>query len=333
VSLETSSSWVLAKNGSVYGAGRGITGGMGEITKVHSEFLKGVKAIVSGASHTLFLLDNGVVCGRGEVARYQTPLCNASNSTVIEPVVVMTGVKDIKADNYNSLFLKENNELYGCGHDSEGKFGQDSVMSTRSTPVLIQKDVLKAWVSSSNVVMELLNGSTFVTGSDADFQFGFGSRYRSPKYWSAPPRSEVPLSLQPPEGLKAFGADDGIFWFIAENRTLYGRGRNRDGQISLPKPSNQNDYYQKYAIRVLDNVKAVASDRTGVIFLLQNGTALIKSDEGDRLLWAMDHVEKVDGGLIGNMLLTESGVVYGSKCVSFDCAQSAVSFSKMMVLN
>jgi len=82
-----------------------------------------------------------------------------------------------------------------------------------------------AWAGNSNVLMALLNGSTFVTGSDASLQFGVETKWKSTVTgFSGQP--EVPVELPLPEGWKPFGAAVQKFWYTDAQGTLYGQGTN-----------------------------------------------------------------------------------------------------------
>jgi len=289
-----------------------------------AEYLTGVKAIASGMRHTLFLMENGVVCGRGS-NQYESPLCDAATSQVKDPVVVMTGVKSFSAHGTFSIFLKETGDLYGCGQDNSGQLGQGSgyqgsgSSTQRRTPVLVNTNVKSAWAGNYNVLMELLNGSTFVTGSDSWWQFGFDTRWTSTVTGIAH-RQEVPMELPPPKGLKPFGAADYKFWYTDAQGTLYGQGMNYYCEMGLPTtgvPKNPR------TAPVVDNIKAVASKQT-TVFLLKNGTAYTSGDNKDGkvgdgstsercgLYRVMDHVQAVATGYYSSFLLAEDGTVYGS---------------------
>jgi len=321
---ERESSWILASNGTVFGSGLYIFTGVTQ-TKVHTEYLTGVKAIASGQRHTLFLMENGVVCGRGNVNVYETPLCDATTSYVRDPVVVMTGVKSFSTDYYTSIFLKETGDLYGCGVDLYGQLGQGTttIPRTRKTPVLVNTNIKSAWAGKENVLMELFNGSTHVTGSDGRRQFGLDFSWRS-TVTGRPSLQEVPMELHPPDGLKPFGAAFSKFWFTDTQGTLYGQGANHDCEMGLPEtgvvgniPTNPR------TAPVVHDIKAVASKRT-TVFLLKNGTAYTSGDNKDGkvgdgstkkrcgLYWVMDHVQAVGTGADTSFLIAEDGTVYGS---------------------
>jgi len=188
-------------------------------------------------------MENGVVCGRGNW--YQ--LCDAATDIpggfVHFPVVVMTGVKSFSTSGDCSIFLKENCDLFGCGQDDRGQLGQGSISYvSRTTPVLVNTNVKSAWAGDNHVLMELLNGSTFVTGY---------------AWWSTVTGASqvIPKEQALPEGLKPFGTAHRKFWYTDAQGTLYGQSR-----IS-PRPAP-----------VVHNITAVASKYTAV-FLLKNGTA------------------------------------------------------------
>jgi len=108
VAGEVGNSWILASNGTVYGAGEHLHSG-----RSFKEYLTGVKTMVSADDYTLFLMENGVVCGKAQYSQNLKPLCNVDASQMDYPVVVMTGVASISAaknidDSPFSIFLKEN---------------------------------------------------------------------------------------------------------------------------------------------------------------------------------------------------------------------------------
>jgi len=239
-------------------------------------------------------MENGVVCGRGNW--YQ--LCDAATDIpggfVHFPVVVMTGVKSFSTSGDCSIFLKENCDLFGCGQDDRGQLGQGSISYvSRTTPVLVNTNVKSAWAGDNHVLMELLNGSTFVTGY---------------AWWSTVTGASqvIPKEQALPEGLKPFGTAHRKFWYTDAQGTLYGQSR------SSPRPAP-----------VVHNIQAVASFLT-TVFLLKNGTAYTSGDNaygkvGDGstsrrcgLYWVMDHVQAVAAGYYASYLIAEDGTVYGS---------------------
>jgi len=311
--------------------------------------LTGVKAIDSGVFHTLFLMENGVVCGRGR-NEAETPLCDAATSNVEEPVVVMTGVKSFSAQGTFSIFLKATGDLYGCGKDHVGQLGQGSVSSSRQTPVLVNTNVKSAWAGNRNVLMELLNGSTFVTGSDYYRQFGLDTRWFSTAT-VAGDRQEVAIELPPPAGLKPFGAALDKLWYTDAQGTLYGQGSNSRCEMGLPETGvSGNVPTNPRTAPVVHNIQAVASFLT-TVFLLKNGTAYTSGDNTDGkvgdgstsqrcgLYWVMDHVQAVATGYYSSFLLAEDGIVYGSGSNSYSqlgnssYGSYSLSFVKLLTID
>jgi len=165
--------------------------------------------------------------------------------------------------------------------------------------------------------MELLNGSTFVTGSDGWWQFGRSPRIRFH-------RQEVPMELPPPAGLKPFGSANFKFWYTDAQGSLYGQGSNRYCEMGLPETGVwRNVPTNPRTAPVVHNIKAVASRYT-TVFQLKNGTVYTsgKNEYGSvgdgsnsqrcGLYWVMDHVQAVATGYRTSLLLAEDGTVYGS---------------------
>jgi len=348
---ESDSSFILASNGTVYGSGVALFDN-GDWKSEVTEYLTGVKAIASGQGHTLFLMENGVVCGRGSNNEYTYfPLCDVPTDKGKDPVVVMTGVKSFSTHFRTSIFLKENGDLYGCGEDLDGQLGQGSPPSdARRTPVLVKTNVKSAWVGRSNVLMELLNGSTFVIGNDAYHQFGFDTKWTS-TVTGVSSRQEVAMELPPPEGLKPFGAGDNKFWYTDAQGTLYGQGMNYYCEMGLPETGVRGNVPTNPRMApVVHDFKAVAS-KYSTVFLLKNGTAYTSGrneagEVGDGskqqrcgLYWAMDHVQAVGIGKWTSFLLAEDGTVYGSglnnnyQLGNRSYGSSSLSFVKILTIH
>jgi len=262
----------------------------------------------------------------------------------------MTGVKSFSAHSKFSIFLKETGDLYGCGEDYYGQLGQGS-KTFKKTRVLVNTNVKSAWAGVSNVLMELFNGSTFVTGSDGWQQFGLPSKWISTVTGSFHGQ-EVPMELPPPEGLKPFGAALSKFWYTDAQGTLYGQGSNANCEMGLPEipgvagnvPTNPR------TAPVVHNIKAVASRQT-TVFLLKNGTAytsgrneLGQVGDGSKsqrcgLYWVMDHVQAVAIGYRSSFLLAEDGTLYGSgyndqgQLGNSRYGRHSLSFVKIMTLD
>jgi len=302
----------------------------------------------------LFLMYNGIVCGRGrtDVRR----LCNAHmhynpgrrRMMGIQPsplVTVMTGVKSISAMGDVSIFLKENNDLYGCGENSDGQLGKtpyyrtyphSSMYTNLATPNLISSNVKFAIAGRSGVIMELNNGSTFATGSDKCNEFGFETKYKSPETdkW----QSERPIKLHVQDGLKASGTGIHKFWFIAPNGTLFAQGCNsKYGEMGVPNTSNM--ILENPPIRVMDNVQSVASE-VHTLFLLKNGSLFGAGQNswygqlGDGSftdqfspIWIMNDVKAFTVSSRTSLVIKNDGAVY---VCNKDKTQS--EFKEMMVL-
>jgi len=158
------------------------------------------------------------------------------------------------------------------------------------------KNVSRAWAGSKHILMEMLNGSTILTGRKT--------------YLQPPP---------PPAVLKPFGAATGKFWYKAANGTLFGHGYCEHCEMGL---SPLDSIHQP--VPVVDHIRAVDSFQH-TVFLVQNGTAYTsgwnfagqlgdgtKLERCSGLHWAMDHVQAVAIGRWTTILLGEDGTVYAS---------------------
>ena len=134
----------LLANGEAYAAGGNTQGQLGDGTTTIrytpvrvASGLTGISQVAAGDRYSLFLLANGEAYGAGGNSRGQ--LGDGTNTDRHTPVRVasgLTGISQIAAGTYYSLFLLANGEAYGAGSNGYGQLG-DGTTTNRNTPVLV----------------------------------------------------------------------------------------------------------------------------------------------------------------------------------------------------
>ena len=134
----------LTADGEAYGAGWNYYGQLGDGTTTDrhtpalvASGLAGISQVAAGMWHSLFLLANGEAYAAG--GNTQGQLGDGTTTIRYTPVRVasgLTGISQIAAGTYYSLFLLANGEAYGAGSNGYGQLG-DGTTTNRNTPVLV----------------------------------------------------------------------------------------------------------------------------------------------------------------------------------------------------
>jgi alpha-tubulin suppressor-like RCC1 family protein len=147
----------IKNNGTVYGCGINIYGNIGDNTAVQRNrivqvvgvggtgFLSNVTQVVGGFGNnsiTLFLLQDGTVCGCGNNV-YGT-LGNNSTTQYNYPIQMlgvgasgtMSGVKQIATNATTTVLLKTDGTVFACGNNAYGQIG-DNTTTQRNAPVQV----------------------------------------------------------------------------------------------------------------------------------------------------------------------------------------------------
>jgi alpha-tubulin suppressor-like RCC1 family protein len=138
-------SWVVFKNGSIFGWGSGFCG------QLENPPLTNVVSISSGQDHTLALLSNGTVAGWG---------CNQQDQLDLPPEVLgLTGRKVVKvvAGSFHNLALLDNGEVVSWGYSWDG---------LTNVPETAKRDVVDIAAGDAHSLVLRSDGSVIGWGRD-----------------------------------------------------------------------------------------------------------------------------------------------------------------------
>jgi len=259
-------SMVLAANGTVYVTGRFG----GKTTRTPYERLRGVKSMVVGPDHALYIMHNDVLCGDGMNTHGQ--LGDGTNTFHIKtPIIVMTGVKAIATTMWYSLFLKSNGDALFTGHWAMGTPPTHYTVLEHITPVLIKKSVKAIAAGTNTAVFIDVNNSAYIMGEDTWNQFGLGSRYNQ----SGCKCAVVPVPIHPVNGLKKAILGDSVSFWIDQQDALYWNGHDVD-DVGFWKSVGWSRMI-KSPVKILDNVLTVSIpfQSKSTFYLLKNKTLLV----------------------------------------------------------
>ena len=89
----------------------------------------------------------------------------------ITPVPVASGVAQVAAGAYHSLFVKTDGTLWAMGYNYFGQLG-DGTTTNRTTPVLVAGSVAQAAAGGAHSLFVKTDGALWATGADIFGQLG-----------------------------------------------------------------------------------------------------------------------------------------------------------------
>lgn len=174
---------VLKKDGSLWGWGRNMLGGLDKDATYKNpvKMMDNVKSAALGVTHALILDNEGNVWGWGS-GTHGLLTDQVDDGRLSEPVIIMTGVKEIDATWVNSAALKENGDLYVWGANDSGQIGNgkkpDSPndMGIVSTPHKVLTDVETFSLGYYQVLAKRTDETVWAWGENSYGQLGDGFR-------------------------------------------------------------------------------------------------------------------------------------------------------------
>ena len=253
---------VLMNDGSVYGTGENYNGELGTgdddnnkttLTRMTISDGEGsipvtnVKAIASGNSYTIVLMEDGSVYGTGYNYKGRLGTGDTNSQSTLtrmtisdgEGSIPVTGVKAIACGDSHTIVLMNNGTLYGTGDNYYGQLGigESGNSQTILTPMINETGKTPVAISCGNnhTIVLMSDGTVYGIGSNNDGQLGDLTT------------DDIETTLTPmimPEipGLKAIAITTGRYHTVVlmNDGTVYGTGDNEDGQLGNGNYDNQN---------------------------------------------------------------------------------------------
>lgn len=274
--------WVIASDGKVYGAGlnskgqigNGDTSGANVTTPqlFNITLAPSVTALaMSGNGEMLLVLaSDGNVYGAGKNQKGQLGNNTTTSGTTAVPVryLMPSGVSivDIETNNYDSFVLGSNGTVYGAGDNPNGYHGNGStsdITDPRTGIFGLPGGVTAAGILAGDKAMYVIgsNGSVYSAGLNSVGQLGNGTTTSSSTY----------VTMLLPSGVTAVSitAEDNDAFILGSDGKVYGTGNNANGQLGNGTTTNVSD--PRTGIFGLPSgvlAKAVVSDGDDATFVL-----------------------------------------------------------------
>lgn len=217
------------------------------------------KVIDVGLYSALVLKENGVAYGFGQ---YFT--ADVRGNEVWGLRYLADDVAAVSAGALHSLLLKANGDVYGVGLNSMGELG-DTSLKHRDTPVKIMEDVKGLCAG---------NGASYYVKRTGEV-FASGDVFRSDVPAGSYMPTRTPIQIEGLPNIVSVSCEQTgthqqrHVFFLTQTGEVYGQGPNYDGGLGINDTS-----FQRMPVKVMEDVKAIATSLTHSLFLKKNGEVL-----------------------------------------------------------
>ncbi|NDC57060.1 MAG: hypothetical protein EBZ69_09715 [Alphaproteobacteria bacterium] len=253
----------LKKDGTVFSCGNNGNGQLGINNYIYKNtlqqvkglygigYITNIKQIATGFYHSLFLSNDGTVFSCGNNENGQLGCCNyVSNNNKkntlqqvygLNGYIYLTNIKQIATGEYHSLFLADDGTVYSCGSNDYGQLGIGHNNKKNFLQQVTSATNIKQISAGFYHSLFLKNdGTVFSCGRNFEGQLGIGD-YQNKN------------TLQQVKGLngneyitdiKQIATGEYHSLFLKNDSTVFGCGRNFEGQLGIGNYDNQHTLQQ-----------------------------------------------------------------------------------------
>jgi alpha-tubulin suppressor-like RCC1 family protein len=238
-----------------YLPGEQVTAIFGSITSADI-LAQSVQRISAAGSHSFFITSTGDLraTGSNQYGQLGTGTTNSTSTPV--PVLLEPGVQVKSVDGLrdHTLFLSEDNTLWGVGRNDYGQLGSGT-LADKQTPVRVATDVQSFSAGGFHSLYVSTDGTLWAIGRNNYGQLGDGTTTRR----------EHPVAI----AQDVLFASAGPFnsFFVTTDGTLWGTGRNEYGQLG-----DGTNSHRLFPVRLADSVIAVSAGEQHTLYLTADGT-------------------------------------------------------------
>lgn len=255
-------SFIVRADGTMLAAGDNNSGslGIGALSNPGAfvQVATGVSQVSTGGLHSMFVKTDGTLWGMGNNGYGQ--LGDGTTTQRNTPVQVATGVSQVSTGYYYTLFIKTDGTLWGMGDNSYGQLG-DGTTITRNSPVQITTGVAQVSCGAYHSMFVKTDGTLRAMGLNNYGQLGDGT--------TTTRNSPVTITtgVQQASCNIESGASYPRSMFVKTNGTLWGCGRNNNGDIGDGTTTQRST-----PVQVATAVAQVACGERHTVFRKTDGT-------------------------------------------------------------
>ena len=225
---------ILENDGTLWGCGLNTSGqlGLGDTTN-RTTFTQvttntdDIKSVYCGWKHTLILKNDCTLWGCGWNNYGQLGLGDTTNRTTFTQVTTNTDdIKKIYCGGSHTFILKNDDTLWGCGHNGYGQLGLgDTTNKTTFTQITTNADDVKEIYCGDCYTFMLKNdGTLWSCGYNTDGELGLGDTSNRTTF------TQVTTNA---DDIKSVYCGTLHNFILKNDGTLWGCGGNSNGQLGL----------------------------------------------------------------------------------------------------
>ena len=260
--------FILKNDGTLWGCGNNSYGqlGLGDTTNraIFTQIITNadnIKSVYSGYDHTIILKNDDTLWGCGANGSGQLGLGDTSNRYIFTQIITnIDNVKSVCCGGRHTMILKNDNTLWGCGWNEYGQLGLGD-NTNRTTFIKITDDVKLVDCGRGHTIVLKNDGTLCGCGRNSYGQLGIGNTTNKYTF------TQITTNA---DNIKSIYCGDNYELILKNDGTLWGCGRNANGQLGLGDSSDRTTFTQ---ITVNANdIKSICCGECHTIIFKNNGT-------------------------------------------------------------
>lgn len=290
--------------------------------------IEGIKKVASHANFVFLLMEDKTVSSYGHNSsagglghgddQLGADCCNPRY--VPEKIPGLDSVVDIAVGQGHVLFALNDGTVKAFGRNEYGQLGLGSNNPDKyPTPQLVSSlsNVIKVAVGEKHSLALSSDGKVFAWGHKGDGALCFGYN-TNPNYTASP----TEINISGVTSVKDIAAGDANSFFIADDDTVYGCGRNLEGQLGLG--NNNHPISSPQQISTLSGVKKISASylhtlaltHTGEVYSFGSGAwgalghGTWDAKNAPQKITSLANVKQISAGYNLSFVLLDSGDLY-----------------------
>ena len=264
-------SFILKNDNTLWGCGNNNCGqlGLGDVNNRNIFTIIGIntndiKSVYCGYKHAFILKNDGTLWGCGDNSYGQLGLGDKTNRTIFTQITVnIDNIKTIYCSLYNTLVLKNDGTLWGCGNNNEGQLGlRDITYTSTFTQITTNVNNIKSvYCGSVHTLILKKDGALWGCGTGQNGRLGLGDTNNRTIFTQITTNTDNIKSIY----------CGGPYTFILKNdSTLWACGYNTNGELGLGDTTDRTTFTQ--IITNTNNIKSIYCGYNHTLILKNDGT-------------------------------------------------------------
>jgi alpha-tubulin suppressor-like RCC1 family protein len=258
----------LNKYGTPYVCGKNVDGRLGTGNSVSltltiplTQFKNLVKKVYTGNVNTFFIMKEGdAVYATGENFQGQLGIGTLNNqfNPIRIPTFQSIPIQKVAAGWYHTIFLTTSGDVYVCGDNKYGQFGNGTTSSTPTpTPIKLDFKCIDIAAGQGHSVFLMNDGNVYTAGWNWQGQLGNGNESNS----------NTPFLINNLSGATSVYAGMTTTIVLTDSK-VFVVGDNKQGQLGLSRNSREERIFVELKI---EQIKFISCGHSHTLFMTAKG--------------------------------------------------------------